>query len=140
MSALGKRTEQNQVTKLERAIHVRDMVLSILQSAGTWKPINMPSGPTKHLAFEDGTLSVMLRTPFQPVHGMSNRYKHAAATLGIEARGNLPYGLDVWTNHKKVLNIGWNDGESVQLVSFHRGDWERHVAALALKSKVPAVS
>ncbi len=42
---------------------------------------------------------------------------------------SLDYGLDIWFDDKKVLNIEWVDSERVCLISFRRGDWEREVLA-----------
>ena len=41
------------------------------------------------------------------------------------------YGLDIWWGKGKVLNIEWNDGETIEIVSFRRGSWEAELLALA---------
>jgi hypothetical protein len=60
-----------------------------------------------------------------------NEYlKYRAAQLGMSARRNLPYGLDIWAP-KKVLNIEWDDQGNVVLVSLWAGDWEAELIAAA---------
>jgi len=39
---------------------------------------------------------------------------------------NLPYGVDLyWPGQGKVLNVQWDDDGNLDLVSFHRGEWEQ---------------
>lgn len=65
---------------------------------------------------------MLLRTPFQKIPEPTNKALKGA---------NLSYGLDIWTQSGKVLNIEWDTQESTQLVSFKRGAWEEVVLSWA---------
>jgi hypothetical protein len=43
----------------------------------------------------------------------------------------LPYALDIWFARKKVLNVEWNDGGFIQIVSYRPGAWEGQLLSLA---------
>jgi hypothetical protein len=61
------------------------------------------------------------RTPFNKLPG--GTYDSA---LAEQTKLNLAYGLDIWFSGErhKVMNIEWEDGGRVDLVSFKRGTWE----------------
>jgi hypothetical protein len=41
----------------------------------------------------------------------------------ITVAPNLAYGLDVWRERRKVLNIEWAPDGRIDVVGFKRGDW-----------------
>jgi hypothetical protein len=47
--------------------------------------------------------------------------RYQVALFGKE---NLPYGLDIWFAHKKVLNVEWNDEGLIKIISYRPGEWE----------------
>jgi hypothetical protein len=76
-------------------------------------------GTASAVAKED--LSMLYRTPFQPLQQASEHVHYMQAML--KDKGNLPYGLDIWHNRKKVMLVEWNEGE-FQLVTYKPGEWE----------------
>jgi len=75
-----------------------------------------------------GTLKISYRTPFQRLPPFPEHLKYRCELLGLPAKENLPYGLDVWAP-KKVLNIEWDDKGAVVLVAFRTGEWEAELIA-----------
>ena len=73
------------------------------------------------LGLDLGDLSMLYRTPFQALPQPSEHVRYLQAMLG--GRGNLPYGLDIWHNRKKVMLVEWDEGE-FQLVSYKPGEWK----------------
>jgi hypothetical protein len=42
----------------------------------------------------------------------------------LTALEHLPYGLDIWHAHKKVLNVEWDDQGGFEVLSNKPGEWE----------------
>ena len=110
--------------RLEAALQVRDAALKKVRAEGEWEETDI--GPM--LMWKGMRLTMSHRTPFNKLPHIPEHIKYFAAKTGCSP-GNLDYGLDIWFNDKKVLNIEWVDSERVDLVSFRRGDWEREVLA-----------
>jgi hypothetical protein len=72
----------------------------------------------------------------------SLQISHRIPPVNDVYKWNLPYGLDIWTPQKKVMNIEWDDEGNVELVSLHRGAWELELIALAksVETRLPALA
>ena len=71
---------------------------------------------------EIGDVTISYRTPFQPLPPLSQFMRYQIARLG--GKESLPYGLDIWFAHKKVLNVEWNDEGLIEIISYRPGEWE----------------
>ena len=49
--------------------------------------------------------------------------KKLRALLG--GKQKFPFGLDIWSARKKVLNVEWNDEDAIQITTYRPGNWER---------------
>ena len=70
-------------------------------------------------------------TPFNdlsPEQAASPGYRHALARQ--RTRPELPYGLEVWCDGRKVLCVLWAQDGSFEVDSFVRGSWESDALAL----------
>jgi hypothetical protein len=115
----------DKATKLARALEIRANVLRVLPGLGEWRG----EGKNRHLGAKIGSISVSYRTPFQALPKVPEQLRYMQALLG--GKDNLPYGLDVWTPEKKVLNLEWDDAGTVEIVSFKPGEWEGALAIAA---------
>lgn len=129
------------MTKLTRAIELRDTALQLLASAGTWAESRRQDGtPVRCLEFRRDGIEMIHRTRFQRVFAEpSDSAKYGAALLGLDWKRNLPYGLDIWAG-QKVLNIEWDNQGRVELVSLKRGCWEQDLVALMASLSPWAIS
>ena len=51
---------------------------------------------------------------------------------------NLEYGMDIWSNNRKVLNLEWFAGDwAITLVSFKRGSWQAQLQEEVNKLRAP---
>jgi hypothetical protein len=70
-------------------------------------------------------------TPFNdlsPEQAASPGYRHALARQ--RTRPELPYGLEVWCDGRKVLCVLWAQDGCFEVDSFVRGSWESEALAL----------
>ena len=73
----------------------------------------------------------MHRTPFtkpMPEGRKPPTYLHSL--LKQRAAPDLPYTMEVWYLHKKILNVQCDDDDEIQLISLHPGAWEEELAAI----------
>src|SRR5712691_3854559 len=80
----------------QHAIALRDAALRLVERSGKWEAVG--SSKLNFLVARMGSLTLMYRTPFQPLPATSDQVKHRAAQLGIAVPDNLPYGLDIWSS------------------------------------------
>jgi len=92
----------------EQVLRIRQSALAKLEEDGEFRQVE-GFGPVK--GWRDSEWSVLYRTPFQRV---------PAGVVDL----NFPYGLDIWHQGSKVLNIEWEADEAPTVVSMKRGDWE----------------
>jgi hypothetical protein len=105
-------------TKLAKIAAIRDTALQIMQERGQWRG----EGKDRHMSADVGDCSIAYRTPFQnDLHPVPEEMRYWAALVG--RRVDFGYGLDVWFQRKKVLNVMW-DGDDMEIVSFKPGEWE----------------
>jgi hypothetical protein len=113
------------MTRKQRdAIRLRDAALHKLRADGAFEPIK-GLGPC--IVWQGNGLSLSLRTPFQKLR--HPRHNPHVIWLAGPPPENPPYGLDIWMNLQKVLNLEWADDQTFVLVSFRRGSWEATVRA-----------
>ena len=110
--------------KQRDAIRLRDAAVYKLRAEGAFERVK-GIGPC--LTWRGNGLSLFLRTPFQKLRHQQPD-PHVIWLAGPPPE-NLSYGLDIWTNLGKVLNIEWADDQTFVLVSFRRGSWEARVRA-----------
>ena len=105
------------MSRAERAQAVRDLAIAFARAHGRVSSgISMACKPP---------LDVWHRTPFHRLPKVPDRQKYALAVSGKSR--NLPYGLDIWYEGKKVFNIEWDDSGRFEILSFRRGPWEREL-------------
>ena len=68
--------------------------------------------------------SIAHMTPFQSWPQPSAEVKALADSLGQSHKLDPDYSLEIWNSNRKVLNIHWQDGHPVEILSFRRGSWE----------------
>jgi hypothetical protein len=74
---------------------------------------------------------ILYRTPFSgPLPEFVAADYQEALMLHKRGRVNLAYGLDVWVEGKKAMNIEWDERTTIHLVSFRSGDWENDLLTL----------
>jgi hypothetical protein len=118
MNAGNGRKRITAAERQERMLAIRGRAVAFVRSNGEWRSC----GETKLLVAERGPISVGYRTPFQKLPAVNVRTGYIRALLGGKA--NLPYGLDIWHEHKKVLNIEWDDQGGFKVLSYKPGEWE----------------
>jgi hypothetical protein len=109
------------MTRIERAIIIRDALVAWLPHRGGPRT----HGPLRVIEATAGRFLILYRTPF------SGALPKLVATNCREAQllqrfgqPNLHYGLDVWADLKKVMNVEWDLRGQVDLVAFRCSGWE----------------
>jgi hypothetical protein len=104
----------------DRILVLRDLAVAAAMRCGAFET----SGEARLVVFRQASLTIIYRTPFNPLPRMSGAMQYAAATNG---RHSLlePYGIEVWQERLgKVLSIGWR-GERPPIVDrYEEGLWE----------------
>ena len=114
--------------KQQRALQLRDAALTILRDKGVWKENSVQQRMQRFRGFEGGSISITLRTPFQKMPEQTNIMKYVGALL--DAKPAYPYGIDIWYNRKKVMNLEWDADGQFDVVSLHNGLWEEEVLGM----------
>ena len=125
-----KRTGRDLV--LECVLEIRADALELLRSRGEMRAID--GVPGRIQSYECGSVSFMHTTPFQQLHILPPEMLAEIALLeqatGRKMSRNLEYGLDIWSDHRKVFNLQWSIGDrEIHLVSFKRGVWQEKLRA-----------
>lgn len=118
--------------RLQAALRLRDAAIAALRAHGEMSVIECVPG--RVLTADIGEISILHSTPFQKLHLLTPDLALKAALFeqetGKKATLNLPYGLDIWSAGRKVLNLQWSDDDrQVNLVTFKRGAWEASLLA-----------
>jgi hypothetical protein len=119
----------DKATKRARIEALRSDALRIVKEVGSWTQVRVGDRDCALKGAEIGDVKILLRTPFQPLPPASQFLRYQDAVLG--SKENLPYALDIWFARKKVLNVEWNDGGFIQIVSYRPGAWEGQLLSLA---------
>lgn len=134
----GSRTGRASV--LECVLEIRAAALDLLRVRGEMKAID--GVPRRVQVYECGSLSFMHTTPFQQLHAAPAEMLAQIALLeqaaGRKMSRNLEYGLDIWNNRRKVLNLEWSDDDrEIHLIRFNRGSWQQQLRAEVERMGVP---
>jgi hypothetical protein len=114
-----------------RALAIRDHILPLVRERGILEDLDGKNSTLRLLVLELDRWRFMHWTPFNALSSLeasSPGYRHALQRQ--HTRHDLPYGLDVWHEHVKVLGLLWANDGSFAVGDFVRGEWED--AALAL--------
>ena len=103
---------------------LRDLAVAAVTKHGQFEDL----GVMKVLACQIGNVKISYRTPFQklPPPKLADSYETAAVRQSF--RGSLGYGIDIWADGRKVMNVQWQHDE-MHVGGFKPGDWEALVAA-----------
>ena len=101
--------------------------MHLVKAHGEWEQVS--SVRVKGASIEHFKIS--LTTPFQQLPEASEEVKAFVEQLGQSDKLSPYYGVDIWIRSKKVLNIHWQEGQPVEVLSFRRGDWESELLDLA---------
>jgi hypothetical protein len=89
--------------KDRRAIAIRDAAREIVRREGGWREVGMPRGKRMRVRSADfENISILHKTPFQPLPALSTAMKYQAALLGSNV-GRRPYWIDAWVDRSKVF-------------------------------------
>ncbi len=104
--------------KVEKACELRDIALQILQREERWTVVQ-PDIRLMEAAV--GSFKILHRTPFSKLPGSNVK---SSDVLDVSDAGqNLSYGVDIWKDGKKVMNVEWDERQT-QVVSLRSGDWQ----------------
>ena len=117
--------------RVRTVANLRDLGISLVTKLGQWEKC----GAIRGLTATHGALHVSYRTPFQKLPQPSEFDKYQDALLG--GKPNLPYGLDIWWEGKKVMNVEWSDRGEFDVVSYRKGRWEDSLRAAAASLHAP---
>jgi hypothetical protein len=109
-------------TNDDRAIAIRDHILPLLRQRGT---VEVQRDTVRVTELRIGVWAFRVWTPFNELgreEASSPGYRHAVERQ--RSRRALPYRLDIWHGTIRVLRILWADDESIEVVSFVRGQRE----------------
>ncbi len=99
----------------------RSDAVQVVKKLGSWRR----AGPINVFFFDRGTLQIGYRTPFQKMPPESAKFRYLRAQYDVPP--TLPYGLDVWHKHRKVLNVEWDDHGKDYVATYVAGDWEDEI-------------
>ena len=118
------------MTKLQRAIKLRDLALPVVVKRGAWETTEGASvAHVNVLSYRDSGFAIFYRMPSQSIPQSSD----STVVPQKAANGNLPYGLDIWFG-EKVLNIEWADDGTVELRDYKPGrSWERRLSKVSAR-------
>jgi hypothetical protein len=104
--------------KLKRIQRIRNSAVRLIRDRGQWHWL----GTERLIGLDIGAISLLYRTPFQTLPTQTDRLRYARAPFG--KKPNLPYGLDIWLDHNKVLDLEWDAGDWIVLIVYQPGAWE----------------
>lgn len=126
--AVGGRSVQMPVRmsadRLARVRAARDRALEIARTSGR------QNGDGEVWANAEDFL-VVHRTPFSKPLPEPRASNYLEAQLLQRFVPALPYTMDVWYQHKKVMNVSWDSDDRIRLISFRPGAWEEKLATVA---------
>jgi hypothetical protein len=112
----------DKATKLVRIKSIRAAALRAVEEIGSWHQVRMGSCDRAMRGAKIGDVAISYRTPFQPLPPLRQFMRYQIALFG--GKENLPYGLDIWFAHKKVLNVESNDEGLIEIISYRLCEWE----------------
>ena len=108
--------------RLGRVWAIRDQSLVHLRRHGEWERWQCNGRAYRFLTMRLGSIYVLHSTPFQRGHTATEPQLLGRMLAG--AWSSLPYGLDIWDEKTKVLNVEWNAQDTLEIISYRRGAWE----------------
>jgi hypothetical protein len=112
----------------DRALAIRDHLLPLVRDRGT---LGCQRDAVRLIALRLDPWPLKHWTPFNdlaPEQASSPGYRHALARQ--RTRPELPYGLEVRCDDRKVLGVLWAEDGSFEVDRFIRGSWEDEALAL----------
>jgi hypothetical protein len=128
--AVKRITSESQTERTERVKKLRDATLRLVERHGKLEP--MEFGPVETVSH--GGFYAISTTPFlrRPVDSDVAKYQRALQVArGAPEPLEHPYGIDLWVDLKKVLDLEWDAAGQIDVISFKRGAWEDELLALA---------
>lgn len=114
--------------RLTCAFKVRDAARALVRARGEWETCRNVQG--KFLSADVGDFKILHHTPFTRLPSASESVKYQAALDGRPV--NRAYGVNVWIEGKgKVFLVEWDNDADLEVATFHRGEWEEELLALA---------
>jgi hypothetical protein len=110
------------------ALAIRDHLVPLVRERGT---LEVQSDTVRLIVLRAGELTIEHWTPFNDpslTDAASPGYRHALAQQ--HSVPDLPYGLDVWHAHRRMLRLLWADTGAFKVVDFVRGPWEAEALGL----------
>ena len=120
------------MTRLDRALALRDQLLVWLAAHGEWETIDEGRQNLRCIAAAAGDFHISYRTPFTLAPDSKLKPKNYRQALLLQQAGplELGYGLDIWYQNRKVMNLMWSAREETHLAGFRGGLWERELIVL----------
>ena len=113
------------MTRLDRALAIRDMVVPRIAKNGTPQTL---SG-IHFLEANIAGIKLLYRTPFgnHRISLLPHNYNEA---LLLQRSGplDLGYALEGWNDRRKVISLQWSAAGTTHLCSFRGGAWESALA------------
>lgn len=110
----------------DRARVMQRVALQLVSERGKWLEV---SG-VRVMSANSGPFLFLYRTPFNNPEKVRPARNYVQA-LGRQYGTNLPYGLDIYYNDRKVMNLEWDLTGRHCLVSYRRGPWEEELREMA---------
>jgi hypothetical protein len=112
---LPTKSRISKAEKLELALKVREIAVSLSQKFGSWQEVRgTPTGRSWGAKWEGYT--ILYRTPFDKPDDLPGGAKYFLALTGKV--GPLPYGIDVWKpGGGKILLFEWAENGPRNLVT-----------------------
>jgi hypothetical protein len=111
-----------------RALAIRDHLMPQIRVNGAMQEVSGVAG--QMAVWKVGNLTCTVRSPSTawPAEAPPDA-AYDQAISRQRAKPALPWCLEVWHGHT-VLNLQWDDGGTVEVISFTRGPWEDDALAL----------
>lgn len=100
--------------RIARISDIREKALKIISAQGVLGDLGSDASI--------GGLKMSLRTPFQKLPEVSDEMRRLRVFFG--EKGNHPYRLDIWDEHRRVLNVEWDNAGAIEVISYKPGEWE----------------
>jgi hypothetical protein len=118
-------TTETAMTRIQRALFVRDATLELLARYGSFEDTNI--GPVLTAQVEG--FKFLHRSPFQRVTWLGIQRSDAIVGPPDHLRCQ-PFSLDAWYNRRKVLSMDWDERITPRLLLFQKGSWEERLCSL----------
>lgn len=107
--------------------------IKLVKHARASKVVNFNRG---HFRASTGDLEISMHAPFPLRLDPLSASKYLTAILSSDPI-TAPFGLDIWSPHKKVLNADYY-AKAIGITSFRRGPWKRDLLFAAKAICIPS--